>query len=252
MSSRYSEAITVYDRALASCPNYLDFEIAVLRSNVAACHLKLEDWKAAVDSATASLECLERVIPSKAKEKTTTEEDVKNDHDDEKNAKAKAKASRRNATASTRQTTAQCGEKQRQQQREEKEDTVVELPDDNDADDEEAALKKLAEDDTRRADVQRIRIKSLMRRARARMEQDGWANLQGAEEDYKTLHQMEKTLPPRDRRTVQEKLRELPGRINVAREKEMGEMMGKLKDVSSACTFFLLCYAMLAVMLTFL
>ena len=31
---------------------------------------------------------------------------------------------------------------------------------------------------------------------------------------------------------VREKLRELPARINIAREKEMGEMMGKLKDVS--------------------
>jgi len=64
-SSRYSEAIGEYDKALASCPNYLDYECAVLKSNVAACHLKLEDWKEAVESATAALDALDRLQPQK-------------------------------------------------------------------------------------------------------------------------------------------------------------------------------------------
>ena len=62
-SSRFSEAIGEYDRALASCPNYLDYEVAVLKSNIAACHIKLEEWKEAVESATTALKGLERIDP---------------------------------------------------------------------------------------------------------------------------------------------------------------------------------------------
>ena len=51
----------------------------MLKSNISACHLKLEDWKAAVDSATASLDCLERLQPTKAtKGKATGAEDPEN------------------------------------------------------------------------------------------------------------------------------------------------------------------------------
>src|ERR1700761_2063609 len=59
----FENAIQNYDRALASCPNYLDYEIAVLRSNVAACHIKLQEWKEAVESATKGVDCLERLEP---------------------------------------------------------------------------------------------------------------------------------------------------------------------------------------------
>lgn len=41
----------------------------MLKSNIAACHLKLEDWKAAVESATAAIESLERLSPKKKAEK---------------------------------------------------------------------------------------------------------------------------------------------------------------------------------------
>ena len=40
----------------------------MLKSNIAACHLKLEDWKSAVDSATAAIESLERLLPMKRSE----------------------------------------------------------------------------------------------------------------------------------------------------------------------------------------
>ena len=39
-------------------------------------------------------------------------------------------------------------------------------------------------------------------------------------------------VPPQDEKVVQSALRRLPAQINEAKEKEMGEMMGKLKDVS--------------------
>ncbi|KAL4898093.1 hypothetical protein BDV59DRAFT_197044 [Aspergillus ambiguus] len=188
----YDQAISCYDRALASCPNYLDYEVAVLRSNMAACYLKLEDWKASVDAATASLDRLDKMIPLSASSEPNESQSKQSD------------------TGPT--------------------DAVVELT----GDDEEAEqeLKRLKAEDERKADVMRIRAKALMRRARAKSLLGGWGNLQGAEEDYKVLAAME-NLPPDERRIVQKALRELPARINQAREKEMAEMMGKLKDLGN-------------------
>ncbi|KAL4864397.1 hypothetical protein BDV12DRAFT_176283 [Aspergillus spectabilis] len=187
----YDQAISAYDRALASCPNYLDYDVAVLRSNMAACYLKLEDWKAAVDSATACIEGLDRVIPRSTKE----------------------------------------GEESSNIQPVGSDEAVVELSGEDEVAEQEQ-LQKIKESDERKRDVLRIRAKALMRRARAKTELGGWGNLQGAEEDYKILAAME-NLPVEDRRIVQRALRELPARINKARESEMGEMMGKLKDLGN-------------------
>ncbi|CRG83911.1 hypothetical protein PISL3812_01267 [Talaromyces islandicus] len=190
-AAAYSDAISTYDRALASCPNYLDYEIAVLKSNISACYLKLQDWKAAVDSATASIDCLDRCLPKPKKAE-----------DGDANSGSESK-----------------------------EGAVVELSGD-DEEEETKQLEQLQQDDARRQAVKRIRAKALMRRARAKTELGGWANLQGAEEDYKELAAMD-NLPPSDQKIVQKSLRELPARIQVAREKEMGEMMGKLKDLGN-------------------
>ena len=110
-------------------------------------------------------------------------------------------------------------------------------------------LAALEMSDQRRDDVRRIRAKALMRRARAKSEQGGWGNLEGAEEgkacilskdrrvlksccpDYRELAQMP-NLPAQDKKIVHSALSSLPSRINAAKEREMGEMMGKLKEVS--------------------
>ncbi|PYH42312.1 uncharacterized protein BP01DRAFT_303693 [Aspergillus saccharolyticus JOP 1030-1] len=194
-AASYDEAITSYDRALASCPNYLDYEVAVLRSNMAACYLKLEDWKASVDAATACLDRLDKVLPRTPVPKK--DEGLKE-------------------SGTNTKTT---------------EEAVVEITGDDDSEEEEQ-LQRLQQRDQLTRDVLRIRAKALMRRARARMQLGGWANLQGAEEDYKELAAMD-NLPPDDRRVVQRGLRELPDKINKAREKDMAEMMGKLKDLGN-------------------
>ena len=175
-----------------------------MRSNIAVCHLKLEDWKEAVKAATAALDGLDK-LQGKGREG--------------KNGDAKKE--------------------------EEVEEEIVS----------EGATK--AEDTSdkgkREADIERIRAKALMRRARARSEQGGWANLQGAEEgseatssflnggangiDYKLLSKMP-NLSAADRKTVQQQLRLLPPKTKAAQEKEMGEMMGKLKQVGSPLTMF--------------
>lgn len=111
----------------------------MLRSNVAACYLKLADWKAAIESATQSLEALDRL-----------ELAIHDQHTDSGN------------------------------------DEPVEIEEDEE---EAQTLARLQADDRRREDVQRIRMKALMRRAKARNEQGGWAHLQGAEEgDAANLH----------------------------------------------------------------
>ncbi|KAL6719392.1 hypothetical protein ACLMJK_003631 [Lecanora helva] len=199
-TSQYSQAIGEYDKALSSCPNYLDYEIAVLKSNIAACHLKLDDWKAAINSATSALDALERLIPTKRKDADTADEDSKSDPSQDPNAS----------------------------------DSVVELSGEDDAA-VDAQLKSLELTDQRKSDIQRIRSKALMRRARAKYSLADWSNLQGAEDDYKTLSSqpLSTALPLQDRKIVQRALAELPPKIAAARESEMGEMMGKLKELGN-------------------
>ena len=108
----------------------------MLKSNIAACHLKLEDWKAAIESATAALDALHRLEPRKR--------DGERQHDDAEDH------------------------------------GIVEI--EAEGPEAEKALADLATSDQRREDIRRIRSKALMRRARAKSEQGGWGNLQGAEE----------------------------------------------------------------------
>ncbi|KAJ5924525.1 hypothetical protein N7466_008712 [Penicillium verhagenii] len=196
-SGCYDQAISCYDRALASCPNYLDYDVAVLRCNISACYLKMEDWKSAVDTATMSLDRLEKIIPS---------EPPKADQSDSQSSKP---------TSSDAHDS----------------DAVVEISGDDD-EAEEKELKRLQELDETRTNVLRIRAKALMRRAKGKSQAGGWASLQGALEDYQVLSGMD-NLPAADRRIVQKALQELPSRLNEAKEKEMGEMMSKMKDLGN-------------------
>lgn len=51
-------------------------------------------------------------------------------------------------------------------------------------------------------------------------------------EDYKALSAMQE-VSPLDRKTVDEELRALPPRLEEAKQREMGEMMGKLKQLGN-------------------
>lgn len=106
-----------------------------MKSNISACYLKLEDWKAAIESATAALDSLNRLEPKPLRGGQETRE---NNHG------------------------------------------VVEIKaEDEDVEEE---LAKLELSDQRGGDIRRIRVKTLMRRAKAKSEEGGWGNLQGAEE----------------------------------------------------------------------
>jgi tetratricopeptide (TPR) repeat protein len=103
-------------------------------------------------------------------------------------------------------------------------DKVVEIEDDQENSD------TAAERTYRAEDVQRLRAKALMRRARASLELGGWNDLTRAQEDYMLLSKMT-ALPVGDKRLVEKELRLLPPKIEAAKTTETAEMMGKLKDV---------------------
>lgn len=195
----YENAVQTYDRALALCPNYLDYEVAVLRSNVAACHLKLSEWKQSADAATKGLDCLERL------EKLPVIRGPDPRRKEGKDATAKP------AT---------------------EEAEVIEEVDDE----LEARIENLRQSGHTIAQVRKLQVKMLMRRAKAKTELAGWANLQAADEDYRILLSpvMEPALSPTDKKAVLENARALGPKLNRAKEEEMAEMMGKLKGLGNS------------------
>ncbi|KIW94219.1 uncharacterized protein Z519_05535 [Cladophialophora bantiana CBS 173.52] len=255
----YISAIQTYDRALAELPRYLDYEMAVLQSNIAACHLKLDQWKDAVESCERGLQGLEREFPTRKKEKlkkgTRRSTGTKKSpltgqaNGNSQNGRLNSDTESEDEMVSPRRSPAQ-GKSETQ------DDTVVELP--SDEEDQSTALKNLQLSDTRKADVTRIRVKLLLRRARARTNMSSvsstfpstvsnpssttstsgsaWSSLSAALEDYKILSttpQYWETLPASDKKTVRDALVLLPPRIEEAKQKEVSEMMGKLKDLGN-------------------
>lgn len=188
-SGDYGSAIQGYEKALAVCPSYLEYDIAVLRSNIAACHLKLEEWKQAVESATQALDALDRVDPTSSLADPNNEQDVGGNN---------------NAV-------------------------VVEEVDDAT----EARIQGLERTGKSINDVHKLRTKALLRRAKARREVGGWASLQGSFEDYQALSKPPHRLSSLDQKVVISALRELPPRLDEAKNKEMAEMMGKLKQLGN-------------------
>ncbi|KFY15047.1 hypothetical protein V492_02261 [Pseudogymnoascus sp. VKM F-4246] len=194
-AGEYGEAIKVYAEAISCCPNYLYYERAVLNSNVAACHLKLEEWKETVKAAGESIDDLDRLDPTKSNE-------------DKKGSNAKGED----------------GKGIVETEEEEADEEIVSVGAGKAENTSEAARRK--------TDIERIRSKALLRRARARSEMGGWSALGGAEDDYKELSKMT-NLSPADRKVVQRQLVLLPPRTKAAQEKEMGDMMGQLKQLGN-------------------
>ncbi|KAI0429542.1 hypothetical protein F5Y09DRAFT_342536 [Xylaria sp. FL1042] len=200
-SAKYENAIIKYEEATAICPHYFDYELAVLKSNIAACHLKLEQYKEAIQSATESLESLSRSEKAALESADKLHENATADatadaEEDEPEEEIVSAGAQKSAPAIVKETDAQQAARKRQD------------------------------------DILRIKAKALMRRARARSELGGWSNLSGAEEDYKTLSAIP-ILSGTDEKIVRAQLRALPSRVKAAQEKEMSEMWGKLKDLGN-------------------
>jgi len=187
-SGEYNGAIQGYEKALAVCPSYLEYDIAVLRSNIAACHLKLSEWKQAVESATQALEALDRIDPPAQKE--PGEDGAEKD-----------------ATGGG---------------------AIAEIDDTT-----ELYLDALTRTHHTINDVHKLRTKALLRRAKARHEVGGWASLQGSLEDYQALSKPPHQLSSLDQKAVQAALRKLPAELDEAKNTEMADMMGKLKQLGN-------------------
>ncbi|CAK7264635.1 hypothetical protein SEPCBS119000_001098 [Sporothrix epigloea] len=202
-------ALAAYETAVAVLPNYLYYDLAALRSNMAACHVKLAAWKEAIRSATEALDALDKEAKRIEKKKTSPpplevpndaqESQDKADADDEVEeeiiSEGAAKAARPPPPPR-------------------KEATAPADPSD--------------------ADLLRLRSKALLRRARARSELGGWANLSGAEEDYSSLQALPRgTLASADMQFVARQLKQLPDRITKAKDSEMADMMSKLKELGN-------------------
>jgi hypothetical protein len=173
---------------------------------MAACYIKLSDWKQANSTATAALEALDKEVKRIEKEKTNPKKEVPINGDvvDEDDESVEEEIISEGAKHAARPPPPP------------KEPTPPPAP--------------VGPTDQ---DILRIRSKILLRRGRARSELGGWANLAGAEEDYRALSAMPAgTLPGADVQLVKKQLKDLPARTNEAKEAEMGDMMGKLKEVS--------------------
>ncbi|KAH7414215.1 hypothetical protein DE146DRAFT_23747 [Phaeosphaeria sp. MPI-PUGE-AT-0046c] len=192
VTGEYSGAIQSYEKALGICPSYLEYDIAVLRSNISACHLKLEEWKQAVESATKALEALDRLDPPPP----VTEKDprLENGSQDQSNGVG----------------------------------TVNEIDDSA-----EILLDALTRTSHSINDVHKLRTKALLRRAKARHEVGGWASLQGALEDYQALSKPPNQLSSLDMKAVIAALKKLPQELEEAKNTEMADMMGKLKQLGN-------------------
>ncbi|KND91722.1 Tetratricopeptide repeat protein 1 [Tolypocladium ophioglossoides CBS 100239] len=212
-SQDYDGALARYDDAVAWLPKFSYFEQAVVQSNIAACHLKLEQWKEAIKASTQALDGLAK-LEEQNPELVGTDKPAGSGHEPAEDGTSKRNDGTRDKTKAP----------------------------EKDFDEEiispgalESAPAPLPSQppfpvEARKADVLRIRIKALLRRARARSEAGGWQNLAGAEEDYRALDGMP-SLGPADMRTVRSQLKALPPRTKAAQEAEMGEMWGKLRHL---------------------
>lgn len=200
----YHQALDVYAQATDTCPNHLDYELAVLQTNIAACYLKLSEWKNAITAATSSLDKLDKLDAEIALEVKAIE-DAGNDEDQSLSSDIDHEIISPGAFRAGRMSSAA-------------------LYDDP------GNLARAQ----RQSDSKRIRYKALMRRARARSELAGWQNLEGAHADYIALQSMDK-LTRDDRRLVAAQLTALPARIKEAKEKEVAQMWDQLKQARSCC-----------------
>lgn len=191
----FHNAISRYEDAMFLLPKRAYYPRAILYSNIAACHIKLEQWTDAVKSATSALDDLTTLEASE-----TLPGDEKADSE------------------------------KKEEGEEEVEEEIVSAG----AEEAGPAIDPEGFADKRKADILRIRTKSLLRRARAYSNTDSWSSLSSAVSDYEALAKLPShALTPADARTVRTQLTVLQPKVKLAQERETTEMWGKLKDLGN-------------------
>lgn len=191
----YSDALSLYDRAISSLPSITDYiyETAVLRSNISACHIRLEQWKEAVRSATEATDSLADLDPvdlAASEPRRANNETSKSSSEASQRPQIELKESQTmgqpsndddlSRTRADRNTAEPDAPEQKDGH-----DTTADNEQDAKLKSEQRAKKcaeRLAASGHTISEVQKLRSKILMRRAKARMEIGGWSSLQGSEE----------------------------------------------------------------------
>ncbi|PHH78481.1 hypothetical protein CDD82_3034 [Ophiocordyceps australis] len=209
-SKDYNTALARYHDSVASCPKYLRYHHAVLQSNIAACHLKLEQWNDAIKTASDAIDSLlqyekQAVSPVAQASSDATTTTAPSNH----SILTSTSGAADNAPVASHHV-----------------EHVIVSPGAANS----APPSSRPTTDPTKADIARIRTKALLRRARARSEAGGWQNLAGAQDDYRTLADMP-SLSPADMHIVRTQLQSLPPRTKAAQDAETTEMWGKLRQL---------------------
>lgn len=245
-----SQALSSYEQALSVLPAYtFHLARAVLHSNMAAAHLRLEAWPEAAASSTAALDLLaelERSVPGLVEPPSPSSRDQDQDKSKDSNDSSNSNSNSNNdAQASKSRSNSTTTPENKKQENDAPNDSANKGDDDDDDNVEEEIISTGAEKAQKarreelsplRADVLRIRAKSHLRRGRARSSKPGagWHDLSSAlEDDYKPLSAgaLAACLTPADRRAVAAQMAALPPRVKEAQDREVGDMWDKLKGL---------------------
>jgi hypothetical protein len=169
-------ALTGYERAMASLPASRSWELAVVRSNMGACYLRLEKWGDCVGECSKGMEEVEILEGDLGLRVQKEEEEGK-----------EVKVG--DIGKEERVLEVEDDDEEEDDGKEEKEKEVVDKSKEDDEEEEEKPEEKKKRefevsrpDDLTKEDILRIKTKLLLRRAKARAELGGWADLHGAQE----------------------------------------------------------------------
>jgi len=146
-----------------------------LKSNISACHIKLEAWKDAEKAASDALDGLESLDPVDGPvENTRTSRDGKSSARRDEGPKVEEIDDAREEQIEKEKAEEEAKLKLQREKDEEKERVRVKNV--------QECAARLEKSGHTLAEVQKLRGKVMLRRAKARMEIGGWSCLQGAEE----------------------------------------------------------------------
>ncbi|EWC45478.1 hypothetical protein DRE_00877 [Drechslerella stenobrocha 248] len=198
----YEIAISFYRSALEICPPSLAEHLTILHANIAAGFIKLERWKEAEDAATESLKA--------------------SGEDDDLLRAREAKQRMRE-------------QKERKEREEASKDGGKGKAIDSAVGNSEGRIEELDDDEEEGNNVEWGKNwKARLRRAKAREMQNTWQSLSGALEDYKILSTRSiryQAIPSLDHKAIQLALTRIPPKLEDKKQKEVAEMMGKLKGL---------------------
>ncbi|KAF3173994.1 hypothetical protein EYR41_004321 [Orbilia oligospora] len=193
----YETAISYYRSALESCPAYLTEHTTILHANIAASFIKLSRWKEAEEAATNSLK-----VSGEDDDILREREAIKRQKEEKEKKEKEGKSIEGGKGAGVQDTS-------------------------------NGRIEEVEDDDEEHIEWGK-NWKARLRRAKAREMQNTWQSLSGSLEDYKILSSRSarfQSIPSIDRKAIEQALVRIPPVLEEKKQKEMAEMMGKLKGL---------------------